>query len=96
MNKKITNGMKSYIGCKKVEARLCTRGYFLKLTNKVPQLHKKEYMDEIGYIVKYKDGYISWSPKDVFERAYMEIDINPQITREKIDKQVIKILIGDN
>ena len=24
-----------------------------------------------GYAVKYPDGYISWSPKDVFESAYL-------------------------
>ena len=24
-----------------------------------------------GYAVKYPDGYISWSPKDVFEKAYL-------------------------
>lgn len=27
-----------------------------------------------GYAVKYADGYISWSPKDVFEAAYQPID----------------------
>lgn len=26
-----------------------------------------------GYAVKYADGYVSWSPKDVFEQAYMAI-----------------------
>lgn len=26
---------------------------------------------EPGYAVKYPDGYISWSPKDVFEAAYL-------------------------
>jgi len=26
-----------------------------------------------GYAVKYSDGYISWSPKDVFEAAYQPI-----------------------
>lgn len=26
-----------------------------------------------GYAVKYADGYISWSPKDVFEAAYINI-----------------------
>ena len=26
-----------------------------------------------GYAVKYPDGYISWSPKDVFEAAYFPI-----------------------
>lgn len=26
-----------------------------------------------GYAVKYSDGYTSWSPKDVFESAYINI-----------------------
>lgn len=26
-----------------------------------------------GYAVKYADGYTSWSPKDVFEAAYLDI-----------------------
>lgn len=26
-----------------------------------------------GYKVMYEDGYVSWSPKDVFERCYREI-----------------------
>ncbi len=25
-----------------------------------------------GYAVKYEDGYISWSPKDVFEKSYRQ------------------------
>lgn len=24
----------------------------------------------MGYLVEYEDGYISWSPKDVFEKGY--------------------------
>lgn len=27
-----------------------------------------------GYKVEYPDNYISWSPKDVFEKAYRELD----------------------
>lgn len=27
-----------------------------------------------GYGVKYPDGYVSWSPKDVFEAAYQPLD----------------------
>jgi hypothetical protein len=27
-----------------------------------------------GYKVIYKDGYVSWSPKDVFEEAYKPLD----------------------
>ena len=26
-----------------------------------------------GYAVKYEDGYISWSPKEVFEKAYQPL-----------------------
>lgn len=32
-----------------------------------------------GYKVVYPGGYESWSPADVFEKAYMEIDGNPQL-----------------
>jgi hypothetical protein len=30
---------------------------------------------EVGYKVTYSDGYVSWSPKDVFENAYREITL---------------------
>ena len=29
--------------------------------------------DRPGYKVVYPDGYVSWSPKDVFETAYREV-----------------------
>ena len=28
-----------------------------------------------GYKVEYEDGYVSWSPKATFERAYREITV---------------------
>ncbi len=31
-----------------------------------------------GYAVKYDDGYLSWSPKDVFDRCY-----RPMVASEK-------------
>lgn len=34
---------------------------------------------EDGYYVKYKDGYVSWSPDDVFEEGYHElVDLSPE------------------
>jgi hypothetical protein len=36
--------------------------------------------DKPGFAVKYEDGYISWSPKDVFERAYVPLDPNYKVT----------------
>lgn len=29
-----------------------------------------------GYKVRYEDGYISWSPKETFERAYRKISVS--------------------
>lgn len=36
-----------------------------------------------GYKVIYQDGYESWSPKDVFEKAYMEIIPNERLKTDK-------------
>ena len=30
-----------------------------------------------GYKVRYKDGYESWSPKNIFESAYLTLVDNP-------------------
>ena len=29
--------------------------------------------------MRYPDGYVSWSPKDVFERAYLLVTVNPDL-----------------
>lgn len=43
----------------------------------------KDMLD--GFAVKYEDGYTSWSPKDVFEKAYLPIgqvkDLPPHVQR---------------
>lgn len=35
--------------------------------------------DHEGYIVVYPDGYVSWSPKEVFEKSYMQVENNPNL-----------------
>lgn len=35
-----------------------------------------------GYRVRYSDGYVSWSPKDVFDKAYRELDCKDFIDEE--------------
>lgn len=32
-----------------------------------------------GYRVRYADGYVSWSPKETFERAYLPVTSNPNL-----------------
>lgn len=48
--------------------------------------------DGAGYAVKYEDGYVSWSPKEVFEKAYFPIGddaSNELVTDEMVDHFVL-------
>lgn len=66
-----------YIGIKKIEAEPMTRGEYNDFRGwKTP---KDENPSDEGYIVKYSDGYVSWSPKDVFDKAYSRIGDKPLI-----------------
>lgn len=70
--------MKTYIGTKVINAIDMTRAAYNILRGW--ELPADENGDDEGYLVEYTDGgkanhpnfkgYISWSPKDVFERAY--------------------------
>lgn len=43
-----------------------------------------------GYAVKYPDGYTSWSPKDVFEAAYLLQGEDPtRVTQEMVDAFIL-------
>lgn len=74
--------MKEYIGTKRVKAEPMTRGAYNEYRGwECPA--DEDPLDE-GLLVEYIDGgkanhphhegYISWSPKDVFERAYTPFD----------------------
>lgn len=72
--------MKSYVGTKFVNAKPMNRQEYNDLRGW--QVPSDENPSDEGYLVEYIDGgksnhpdfkgYISWSPKDVFERAYSE------------------------
>lgn len=62
--------MKKYIGVKEVEATPMKRGQHATFIG-FDKIAIGTAEDE-GYQVIYKDGYKSWSPKDVFEEAYRE------------------------
>lgn len=64
--------MKKYIGTKQVSAEPMNLGEFIKTTGRNPYANSPEMHgnNEEGYIVEYEDGYKSWSPKEVFEKAY--------------------------
>ena len=84
--------MKTYIGTKILQANPMTRGEYNTFRGwSVPM---DERAEDQGYLVQYKDGYISWSPKDVFEEAYHEIgsfmDFGGAIRALKAGKKVAR------
>jgi len=64
--------MNKYIGVKIVKAEPMSEYNFAKQYKDISDLGN--FKSEDGYLVEYEDGYISWSPKDVFEKAYRRID----------------------
>jgi hypothetical protein len=60
--------MKAYIGTKELGAEPMTRGEYNAFRGW--QLPENEQASDVGYLVRYADGYISWSPKKQFEDAY--------------------------
>ena len=70
--------MDQYIGTKLVEAEPAyrvsnDRAHHIIVTNPADAFINYPQV-EVGYRVRYQDGYESWSPKDVFEEAYRRTD----------------------
>lgn len=90
-----------YIGTKLIKARAMTRLQYNQLRGwEVPS---DENPDDKGYLVEYVDGgkpnhpdfagYISWSPIDVFERAYQPtsgMDFGMALDAMKAGKRVAR------
>lgn len=74
--------MKQYIGTKLINAKPMTRGEYNDYRGW--QVPDNENPEDAGYLVEYQDsptantpdhaGYVSWSPKDVFDRVYRQSD----------------------
>ena len=50
---------------------------------KIVKAEPEERDGKPGYRVKYPDGYVTWSPKDVFEKEYREMDCKDFINSEE-------------
>ena len=85
--------MKTYIGTKIIQAEPAFRidGKIYSLDNILP----KDTDVEEGYRVRYSDGYESWSPKGVFEQAYLPVTVNPDLRTDSpsISQQMVDDLI---
>ena len=64
--------MKKYIGTKVITAKPMTRGEYNEFRGWT--IPADENPADAGYLVKYTDGYISWSPAKQFEEAYHAFD----------------------
>ena len=73
--------MDKYIGTKLIEAEPANRidGKVFSAYDCCPT----GAVVEPGYRVRYADGYESWSPKDVFERAYLNMTVNSHLKTDK-------------
>lgn len=58
----------NFIGCKIIRAKVMKKCEYERTYSKVVYNDSRD--DEYGYCVQYPDGYISWSPSEVFENAY--------------------------
>ncbi|HDZ62820.1 MAG TPA: hypothetical protein ENH40_06730 [Nitrospirae bacterium] len=64
------DNLETYIGCKVIRACPMDECSFLRTQGK--DVTNRETRP--GYKVIYPDGYVSWSPKNVFEEAYRKIN----------------------
>lgn len=64
--------MKRYIGTKIIDAQPMTRGEYNRYRGwPIPA---DENPADNGYLIRYPDGYESWSPEKQFDEAYRECD----------------------
>lgn len=68
------DGMEMYVGMKALYARSMTRGEYN--TFKGWTIPADENPDDLGQIVQYSDGYISWTPQAQFTAAYTSVSAN--------------------
>ena len=87
--------MNKYIGTKLVEAEKATLAEAQALKtgacDTIEEARRRFGGSDdgnLGYVVKYPDGYISWSPKDVFEQSYMQVQEDPKL--------ISGVLIGEH
>lgn len=104
--------MQKYIGTISINAKPMTRGEYSKLRNW--EIPADENPADEGYLVEYTDSpipniinfsnYVSWLPKDVFERAYQAqpVTTNPSeddlVTEEMIkarDLEARRVSVND-
>lgn len=90
------SSMMRFTGSKTVFAKPMTLGEFKSLTGRDPYNGMDKLLEDesFGYIVQYEDGYVSWSPKSVFEKSYhsSETYLDRLIEEFQYDKEKLQNL----
>lgn len=77
--------MTKYTGTKTIKACPMPLGEAEKVLGRSIETSAVENREQTaGYLVEYEDGYRSWSPKDVFEKAY-------RVSETHIDRMNIEL-----
>lgn len=85
-----------YTGKKTVQATPMTLGEFKEYSGRDPYAGNQETLDDDaeGFLVVYPDGYESWSPKKVFQDAYMKSETfvdRLEIELKELNEKVCKL-----
>ena len=97
----MNDGFDSYIGIKRINAKKMTRKEYNDFRGW--ELPQNENGEDDGFLVEYLDGgkpntesyagYISWSPKEVFENAYTKnIVLGFSLNSEELEPYQIRVL----
>lgn len=88
--------MEKYLGVKLISAEPEVKIGIAGDENTLRELGVETVLD--GYKVVYGDDYVSWSPKDVFEKAYRKVDLElPSFTlpiaehQERVVKEMLEL-----
>ena len=57
------------------------------------KLYKDDCENMMGYLVEYEDGYISWSPKSVFDKGYVLTETHVDRMKfelEELNERIVK------
>lgn len=78
-----TSAMQTFIGVKMIQAMPMSEDEFASYKGKpIPNAQPSKHP---GYLVRYPDGYESWSPKDVFDAAYLPLSDPTRITLQEVE-----------
>lgn len=84
--------MKKYIGTKVIMAEPMTMTEAQKVLGRELE---SATVEEDGYLVEYKNGYKSWSPKSVFDEAYRSAETFLDRMKLEFESEVDKFNKGD-